>query len=92
MVLDRTQPTLAGDPVLRVGGGVHGGLPGPLHDFRIAGRQIRASQLEVQRRLLVGPILGLEQPLRCGLVFGFEAGLSQGEGVFEVEHAAGALA
>lgn len=58
--------------------------PSPARNPGVAGGQVRARDLEVEERLANGLVTGVDEALGFPRVFGTEAGLTAGGGVFAV--------
>jgi hypothetical protein len=70
---------------------LHHFLPRARGEFGIGAVNVNAGQREVEMRLALGLVVGLEEPLGLGPVAGLEAGLLSGDSVLEVVNAPGAL-
>ena len=55
---------------LGLGHFVHRHLPGPLRHFRVGGRQIRPGNVQIEHRLAVGFVLGMQKREGFGFVLG----------------------
>ena len=67
---------------------VNDGLPSALRYRWIAGRQVGAGDLHIERGLAVGFIFGVKQDAGFGLVLGAQAGLFAGQGVLGIKSSA----
>ncbi len=70
---------------------LHDLLPGASAKFGIGAIHVHARQREIEMRLVLGVVMGLEEPLRFVRVACFEAGLVSSGFVLEVINAPGAL-
>ena len=68
----------------------HDGLPGAFRDLRIGGGNVRPRDVEIEDRLPVGLVFGVEEGLRFARIPGAQAGLSFGGSVLAVENATSA--
>ena len=75
LVFDRDVPAPAGFVGLLRDDVLHHFLPGAGDEFGIGAVDVHPGQREVEVRLALGFVVGLEQPLGLGLVAGLEAGL-----------------
>lgn len=73
MIFYRSIPTFSRHAFLGGDHDVHDIPPGALSHRWVAGGQIRARQLQVERRLFVRRISCMEQPLSDIFVFGLQA-------------------
>lgn len=83
LVLDGRFPAEQGRSVFGLDDGFHRRLPGAFDGQRIAGHQIRAGDLQVDGRLPVRLIFGVENPLCGGLVPCLETFLFAGRIVWD---------
>jgi len=78
LVLDGDQPAALRFLALELYDFIHHPLPGAFRDFGIPDHQVGAGDLQIDHRLPVGFIAGLEQPPGFEPVFGAEAFLFSG--------------
>ena len=78
LVLGDNQPAHLGDAVLELHQFVHDILPASLADLRIADEQVSAGDLEVDDRLLMRLVAGVEEAFGDRAVLGLEGFLAPG--------------